>query len=134
MSTLSHQRNRIYRATDWNRYKEQRAHLADLFPAIAPQGRPKCPLAVGIKYDLIGANAGLSPAEVKHFLRAYTFGPKYLRALKAGAWRFGLDGGHDGWVSPNEAAHAALCLRTHYEMKRCGRAVVAGDEPYAEAA
>jgi sRNA-binding protein len=122
MSTLSQQRNRIYRSTDWLVYRQQRAHLAELFPAIAPSGRAKLPLAVGIKYDLIGANTGLSPTDIKHFLRAYTFGPKYLRQLKAGARRFDLAGLVVGSVSDDDADFAALCLRTHYEMKRTGRA------------
>lgn len=125
MSTLSHQRNRIYRATDWTLYRQQRAYLAELFPAIAPAGQPKRPLAVGIKYGLIGANTSLSPAEIKHFLRAYTFGPKYLRTLTVGAWRYDLDGARDGWVSPNEAEHAALSLKTHYEMRLAGRSGLA---------
>lgn len=121
MSTLSHQRRAIQRTINWAAYREQRAHLAELFPAIACSGQIKWPLALGIKYDLIGANTGLSPADIKHFLRAYTYGPKYLCQLKAGARRFDLSGLVVGSVSDDEADHAALCLKTHYEMKRCGR-------------
>lgn len=114
MSTITQKRRAIQRAINWGLYKEQRAHLADLFAVIAYSGQPKRPLALGIKADLIGANTGLVPADVGHFLRAYTFGPRYLRALKAGASRFDLDGMLDGAVTREDADHAALCLRTHY--------------------
>ena len=114
MSTITQKRRAIQRSINWPLYREQRAHLADLFAVIAYSGQPKRPLAIGIKHDLIGANTGLSDDELKHFLRAYTFGPRYLRALKAGASRFDLDGMLCGSVSREEADHAALCLRAHY--------------------
>lgn len=125
MSSITLKRRAIQRSIDWPAYKEQRAHLADLFAVIAYRGQTKRPLALGIKADLIGANTGLAPAEIKHFLRAYTFGPKYLRALTKGAWRHALDGAVDGWVSPNEAEHAALCLRAHYADREWHRALKA---------
>lgn len=114
MSTITHERRATQRAINWPAYREQREHLADLFSVIAHKGQPKLPLALGIKHDLIGANTGLSAAEIKHFLRAYTFGPKYLTALKGGARRWGLDGSADGYVTADESVHAALCLRAHY--------------------
>lgn len=139
MSTITHERRLIQRQTHWGAYSEQRAHLADLFAVIAYSGQPKRPLAIGIKHDLIGANTGLSPAEIKHFLRAYTFGPRYLRALKAGADRHDLDGMIAGVVTRDEAQHAALCLRAHNADKewhrrlRAAKLVPAEDmdwEPY----
>jgi sRNA-binding protein len=114
MSTITHERRATQRTINWPAYREQRAHLADLFGVIAHKGQPKLPLALGIKHDLIGANTGLSAEEIKNFLRAYMFGPKYLRALGTGKDRFGLDGAADGYVTVAEAAHAALCLRAHY--------------------
>jgi len=123
MSTISIQRRHIQNTTNWPLYREQREHLAELFSVIAHNGGHKIPLAVGIRADIIGANAGLTPDEVRHFLRAYTFGPKYLRALKRGAWRYGLDGAVDGWVSPNEAEYARLALQAHYATRERRRLV-----------
>ena len=118
MSTISIERQRIQDTTDWALYRKHRAQLADLFPAIRYAGQPKRPLALGIKADLLAANTGLSAADICAFLRAYTFGPKYLRALKAGAMRIGLNGLACGSVTEKEAEHAALCLRTHYSIRR----------------
>lgn len=121
MSSISIQRQHIQNTTNWPRYREHRAYLADLFPAIRYSGQPKAPLCCHIKYDLIGANTGLSADDIKHFLRAYTFGPKYLRALKAGADRYDLWGEPVGLVTDDEAEMAALALDVHYEMRRAGR-------------
>lgn len=143
MSTITEKRRRIAASINWRLYQEQREHLAELFPAIACSGQHKRPLALGIKHCLVGANTGLSAGDVSHFLRAYTFGPKYLRALKKGAWRFGLDGHVDGWVSPNEAEHARLSLEAHYADRGRRRtvrelgamaveaALAADEQPYA---
>ena len=124
MPTITSQRAALERSINWTAYREQRAHLADLFAIIAYSGQAKRPLALGIRADIVGANTGLTPDEVRHFLRAYTFGPKYLRALKKGAWRYGLDGAVDGWVSPNEAEQARLALQAHYADRERRRAVV----------
>jgi sRNA-binding protein len=123
MSSIIEKRRSINRSINWPAYREQRAHLADIFAVIAYSGQAKRPLALGIKYDLIGANTGFGAADIKHFLRAYTFGPKYLRTLKPGAWRIGLDGHVDGWVSPNEAEYARLALEAHYADRERRRLV-----------
>jgi sRNA-binding protein len=125
MSTITHKRRAIQRTINWPAYHEQRAHLADLFAVIAYSGQAKRPLSIGIKADLIGANTGLSEREIKHFLRAYTFGPKYLRALKWCADRIGLDGSPRGHVTLEESAHAALCLKAHYADREWHRALKA---------
>lgn len=137
MSTITHERRAINRSIHWGAYREQRAHLADLFAVIAYSGQPKRPLAIGIKADLVGANVGMSEQDIKHFLRAYTFGPRYLRALKAGATRLGLDGSAHGVVTREEADYAALCLRAHNADKewhrrlRAAKLVPAGDMDWA---
>lgn len=123
MSSITAKRRAIQRSIFWPAYKEQRAHLADLFAVIAYSGQAKRPLALGIKADLVGANTGLSPDEIRHFLRAYTFGPKYLRALKAGAVRVDLSGAAEGYVTTEEAAHARLSLEAHYADKATMRRV-----------
>lgn len=114
MSTITHKRRAIQRSIYWPAYRDQRAHMADLFGVIAYSGQPKHPLALGIKAHLIGRNTGLSEEEVCHFLRAYTFGPRYLSALKIGANRLGLDGTPCGYVTREEADYAALSLKAHY--------------------
>jgi len=121
MSSISIERQHIQNTTDWPLYREHREYLAGLFPVISYSGQSKAPLCCHIKYDLIGANTGLAAADVKHFLRAYTFGPKYLTALKAGAWRYDLWCEPVGLVTDDEAEVAALALDTHYEMRRAGR-------------
>jgi sRNA-binding protein len=117
MSSLTHDRLRTQRQIRWPLYREQREHMAEIFPAIAYNGGNKVPLALGVKYDLIGANTGFSAADIKHFLRAYTFGPKYLQMLKVGARRYALDGTVDGFVNENEARYAGLCLKAHNAMR-----------------
>lgn len=137
MSTISIERQRIQDTTNWAQYRKHRARLADLFPAIRYSGQAKTPLAVDIKADMLAANTGLSAADICSFLRAYTFGPKYLRALKAGAMRIGLNGLACGYVTEAEAERAAMCLRAHYSIRHAGRvglraveAAVIEEEPY----
>lgn len=134
MSTIATERQRTSRQICWPAYREHRDYLAEIFPAISHNGGKKIPLALGSKYDLIGTNTGLSVRDVKNFLRAYTFGPKYLRMLKPGARRYALNGLQLGHVTDEEAAHAALQLRTHYELHRAGRVGVAAVERALEAA
>jgi sRNA-binding protein len=125
MSTITHKRCAIQRTINWPVYHEQRAYLADLFAVIAYSGQAKRPLALGIRESFDGVRPFMSGREVRHFLRAYTFGPRYLRALTVGANRYALDGAADGWVSPNEAEHAALCLKAHYADREWHRALLA---------
>lgn len=132
MSTITTKRRAIQRSINWGRYREQRGHLADLFAVIAYSGQPKRPLALGIKADLIGANVGLSTDEIKHFLRAYTYGPRYLRVLQEGARRWRLDSFPDGYVTREEADYAALCLRTHYADREWHRRLRAANLVPAE--
>lgn len=131
------ERQRIQDQTDWALYRKHRARLADLFPAIRYSGQAKTPLAVDIKADLLAANTGFCAADLCSFLRAYTFGPKYLRAMKAGAMRVGLNGLACGTVTAEEAERAAMCLRAHYSLRHAGRvglraveAAVIEEEPY----
>ncbi len=121
MSSISITRQHIQNTTNWPLYREHLGHLADLFPVIRYDGQPKRPLCCHIKYDLIGANTGLNADDIKHFLRAYTFGAEYLRALKAGAARYDLWCEPVGIVTDDEAEIAALALDVHYEMRRAGR-------------
>lgn len=142
MSTITSKRRAVQRSTNWPAYRAQRAVLADMFAVIAYSGQPKRPLALGILGDMVCANTGLTHAEIRHFLRAYTYGPRYLGALTHGANRLGLDGLPRGYVTADEAGYAARCLAAHY-WDRERRRVVAGmrreveavvEQMYAEAA
>lgn len=126
MSSISITRRYIQNTTNWQIYREHRAYLADLFPVIRYSGQPKTPLCCRIKADLIGANTGLCADDIKHFLRAYTFGPKYLRALKSGAWRYDLWCEPVGIVTDDEAEHAALALDAHYAARTRRREIRRG--------
>lgn len=123
MPTIIEKRRAVSRKVNWQAYREQRERLAELFPAISHNGGHKRPLVIGIKHDLIGANVGLSAAEIGNFLSAYTFGPKYLSALRCGASRVDLDGFADGEVSRQDADYAALCLKAHYADRERLRAI-----------
>ena len=70
---------------------------------------------------MVGANTGLTHAEIRHFLRAYTYGPRYLGALTHGANRLGLDGSPRGYVTAEEAQYAALSLKAHYADREQAR-------------
>jgi ProQ/FINO family len=87
--------------------------LVKTFPrAFFPAGPRRRPLRVGIFDDL---NAALPPeidrARLKLFLGLYTSQPSYLRELKPGAIRIGLNGCTAGRVSPKESASAAARLQ-----------------------
>lgn len=123
MSSVSLSRQHIQNTTNWAAYREQRNHLAELFSAVTFSGQQKLPLALGVKRALVAAGTGLSAKEIGHFLRAYTFGPKYLRGIVAGAYRYDLDGLVCGAVTPDEAHHAAMSLSAHYRAKEHRRTV-----------
>ncbi|MGO9486394.1 MAG: ProQ/FINO family protein [Rhodomicrobium sp.] len=87
--------------------------LIKTFPrAFFPAGQSCRPLRAGIFEDL---NAVLSSeidrTRLKLYLGLYTGRPGYLRELKPGAIRIGLNGCAAGRVSPKEAASAAARLQ-----------------------
>jgi sRNA-binding protein len=83
------------------------------FPrAFFPFGQNCRPLRVGIFDDLNGVlPPEVDRAGLKLYLRLYTGQPGYLRELKPGAIRIGLDGRRSGRVSSKEAASAAARLQ-----------------------
>lgn len=109
-------RARIRDSIDWTQYRYERATLATLFPdAIMPNSsRCKKPLALGIKHHLADA---APEVDIDHFLRAYTFGPKYLRCLRLGAVRYDLHGETTGTVSDGDAWYARTCLAVHLDQR-----------------
>lgn len=112
----------IQRETDWALYRRQRELMHLLFPSTfsAPGSSEKVPLATGIKEEIIasiGATVdGFAAEDVSLFLRAYTFGPKYLLAMRAGADRFALNGKPRGKVSRSDEWFAKRNLRMHVSM------------------
>src|SRR5271166_934374 len=87
--------------------------LVKTFPRVFfPSGRACRPLRVGIFEDLDAAlPAEIDRARLKAFLGLYTGQPRYLRELKPGVVRIGLNGRTAGRVSLKEAASAAARLK-----------------------
>ena len=83
------------------------------FPrAFFPSGLGCRPLRIGIFEDLDAAlPLEIDRARLKAYLGLYTGQPGYLRELKPGAIRIGLNGRVAGRVSPKEAASAAARLQ-----------------------
>ena len=87
-----------------NRAREE---FVMLFPkAFAPKGAPKRPLKVGIFRDVYDA-CDLTFLTIKLALGDYCGGPSYQTCLIEGAPRIALDGSVAGYVTKNEAEHAA---------------------------
>ena len=123
---LQTSRQHITRSIDWALYAQQRTLMVARFPYLfMPSGAPaKLPLAIGIHTQLLAWDTGLSASALEHFLRAYTFGPKYLSAVRTGAQRFGANGEWAGVVTASEGAfakqqyHAHMAIRTRTRERR----------------
>lgn len=91
--------------------EETRAILAAAFPlTFKGKGEPKLPLKIGIAKDIKALGSDISGVRLSRALHDYTSGPLYLKAMIAGAPRFDLDGYTAGFVTEEEAAHAAKRL------------------------
>ena len=88
--------------------------LADLWPAaFTVEPRLRQPLKVGIDADVLEAASGaITSAELTVALNSYVTAKGYLRAVREGAPRIGLDGEAAGVVSKQEAAHARWQLES----------------------
>jgi ProP effector len=86
--------------------------LADLWPAVfSIEPRLRRPLKVGIDKDILAAADGaIIPEELKVALGSYTGAKAYLKTLRDGAPRIGLDGKQEGQVSAGAARHARWLL------------------------
>jgi ProP effector len=86
--------------------------LADLWPgAFAVEPRLRQPLKVSINADVLAAASGaITSAELIVALNSYVRAKAYLRALRVGTPRIGLDGIAAGVVTAQEAAHAEWLL------------------------
>ena len=66
--------------------------FADLWPAAFVEPRARRPLKVGIDRDILAvADGAITPEELRVALCAYTAAKAYLKALREGAPRIGLD-------------------------------------------
>lgn len=90
------------------RIAETRKVLAERFPAafMRKGGPTKLPLKVGIRDDVLAAVPDLNPTLVRRAIGDYVTGPKYARAMVAGAVRFDLQGMPAGVVTEEEAKYA----------------------------
>jgi sRNA-binding protein len=100
------------------------AVLADLFPGVfAVYEARRRPLRVGIHGDLKAALEGAATGrELGLALSRYCGAGGYLRALKAGAPRIGLDGRPAGSVDLVDAAHAEMQLDLRRRKRRARQA------------
>lgn len=93
--------------------KEAIAYLAEKFPlCFSVEGEAK-PLKIGLFQDLAEALADdekMSKTQIRHALRNYTMGWRYLHACVAGAVRVDLNGNEAGMVEAEQAEHAAKTL------------------------
>ena len=83
------------------------ARLAQLYPACFYVARhERRPLKIGIGRDLAALDLGIGRRELGSALAWYVNGIDYLRGLRGGAERIGLDGAPSGLVSQPDEAHA----------------------------
>ena len=83
------------------------AQLARLYPACFYVARhERRPLKIGIRRDLAALDLGIGRRELDSALAWYVNGIDYLRGLRGGAERIGLDGAPSGLVSQPDEAHA----------------------------
>jgi sRNA-binding protein len=101
--------------------------LADLYPAtFSLYEHRRRPLRVGVHGDLIDALGSTTTDKVlSHALARYCGSVGYLRALKVGAARIGLDGQVDGEVDLVDAA----CAEMKLDLRRRRRAAAAAQSP-----
>jgi sRNA-binding protein len=87
--------------------------LAERWPAaFSILERKRRPLAIGIHHAILAALDGVvTPAELSTALGCYVGNPRYLKRLRKGAVRFGLDGAAVGAVTPEQALHAQFALQ-----------------------
>jgi sRNA-binding protein len=82
--------------------------LAEKFPrCFAMLESRRRPLKIGIDQDILAALPdGISRHEIRRALRSYCGNAGYLRSMKVGVTRVGLDGNAAGTVTEDDMAHA----------------------------
>lgn len=115
---------------------EKQAETRRLFVAkwptvFAPKGADKRPLKIGVDADVRAALPDLPAERVLGALLDYRRGPTYLRNLKEGATRVGLDGNPAGVVTARQEKTSIEALRwfERADARRAApRAAEAADE------
>lgn len=100
-------------------YKEARRELGALYPEAFPRGGHRPTLKIGIFDDIRSHGAtGLSMTHCRRFLSIWTSSTAYLRNMKAGMPRVGLDGRVQGIVSERHLAEARQTLKQRRDRHR----------------
>lgn len=98
--------------------KEIIAYLAEKFPAcFSIEGAAK-PLKVGIFQDLaeqLAEDETVSKTRLRHALRHYTSSWRYLKSIKVGSFRIGLDGKDVEAIDEAQAEYATKTLKESQE-------------------
>lgn len=113
-------------------FKATHAIVAAIFPkTFAENDKPKRPLKIGIDHDLRATlktmAPGVSGRMIRSFLHGYTADGNYLRSVKEGAERVGLDGESVDVVTKEQETHAAEKL--HKRKKNSKRLRRKGAKP-----
>lgn len=98
--------------------KEIIAYLAEKFPACFSIEGPAKPLKVGIFQDLseqLAEDETISKTRLRQALRHYTSSWRYLKAVKLGAFRVGVDGKDVSEIDKDQADYALKTLKESQE-------------------
>ena len=98
--------------------KEIIAYLVERFPACFSLEGPAKPLKVGIFQDLAQALEGdenVSKTRLRQALRHYTSSWRYLKSVKAGAFRIDIEGKEVAEIDQEQADYASKTLKESQE-------------------
>lgn len=93
-------------------------YLAEKFPLCFSLKGPVKPLKVGVFQDLaekLNDDETISKTRLRQALRHYTSSWRYLKAIKAGAFRVDLDGNNAAEIDEVQANHASKTLKESQE-------------------
>ena len=95
-----------------------RKMFCQLYPMtfFPPAGKIKVPLKCGIKGDLKNNHPEIPFRLLEAFLRSYTSGPKYTKAMMYGSDRIDLNGKRCGIVGKGDSAYALQ--RRRWQIQR----------------
>jgi|SRR5271166_424761 len=98
--------------------------LCELYPQVfAIEPAKRRPLAIGIREALLAVDTGMTPDELKAALAQYCGTYGYLRRMREGHARIGLDGQRVGFVTADDARWAALNIADRTANQRMPTAV-----------
>lgn len=112
--------------------KEIIAYLAEKFPACFSIEGPAKPLKVGIFQDLseqLADDETVSKTRLRQALRHYTSSWRYLKAVKLGAFRVGIDGADVSEIDQEQADYALKTLKESQEKVSANKAKSADKKP-----